>query len=134
VELKAATRARDLPELISRLAADGMAATDLSQDELAKSHIRYLVGGRSSAADEHLFMFEFPERGGALARFLHTLQPGLNISLFHYRNHGGDVAKILAGIQCPEDQNEKLAAFLQDIGYPYTEVTGSESYKMFLRD
>jgi threonine dehydratase len=134
VELKAATRARDLPELISRLAADGMTATDLSQDELAKSHIRYLVGGRSSAADEHLFMFEFPERGGALARFLHTLQPGLNISLFHYRNHGGDVAKILAGIQCPEDQNEKLAAFLQDIGYPYTEVTGSESYKMFLRD
>jgi threonine dehydratase len=134
VELKAATRARDLPELISRLASEGMSAKDLSQDELAKSHIRYLVGGRSNAADEHLFMFEFPERGGALARFLHTLQPGLNISLFHYRNHGGDVAKILAGIQCPEGQNEKLAAFLQDIGYPYTEVTGSESYKMFLRD
>jgi threonine dehydratase len=134
VELKAATRARDLPELISRLAAEGMSAKDLSQDELAKSHIRYLVGGRSNAADEHLFMFEFPERGGALARFLHTLQPGLNISLFHYRNHGGDVAKILAGIQCPEDQNGKLEAFLQDIGYPYTEVTGSESYKMFLRD
>jgi threonine dehydratase len=134
VELKAATRARDLPELISRLASEGMSAKDLSQDELAKSHIRYLVGGRSNAADEHLFMFEFPERGGALARFLHTLQPGLNISLFHYRNHGGDVAKILAGIQCPEDQNGKLAAFLQDIGYPYTEVTGSESYKMFLRD
>jgi threonine dehydratase len=134
VELKAATRARDLPELISRLASEGMSAKDLSQDELAKSHIRYLVGGRSNAADEHLFMFEFPERGGALARFLHTLQPGLNISLFHYRNHGGDVAKILAGIQCPEDQNEKLVAFLQDIGYPYTEVTGSESYKMFLRD
>ena len=134
VELKAATRSRDLPDLIARLGAEGMTAHDLSQDELAKSHIRYLVGGRSNAADEHLYMFEFPERGGALFKFLHTLQPGMNISLFHYRNYGGDVAKILAGIQCKQEESGKLASFLNDIGYPYKEVTDSPSYKMFLRD
>jgi len=134
VQLKAATRAIDIPDLISRLAAAGMKAHDLSHDELVKSHIRYLVGGRSNAADEHLFMFEFPERGGALYKFLNTLQPGMNISLFHYRNYGGDVAKILAGIQCKEEENEKLKMFLKDIGYPYTEVTESASYRMFLRD
>lgn len=100
----------------------------------AKSHIRYLVGGRSNAADEHLYMFEFPERGGALYKFLHTLQPGMNISLFHYRNYGGDVAKILAGIQCKQEENAKLEAFLREIGYPYKEVTDNASYKTFLRD
>jgi threonine dehydratase len=134
VELKAATRAHDLPDLISRLAAENMSAQDLSQDELAKSHIRYLVGGRSNAANEHLYMFEFPERGGALYKFLKTLQPGMNISLFHYRNYGGDVAKILAGIQCKEEEGEKLEGFLGEIGYPYKECTGSASYNMFLRD
>ncbi|KAL6163323.1 threonine deaminase [Exserohilum turcicum] len=133
VELKTATRSRDLPDLIDRLAAEGMTAHDLSQDELVKSHIRYLGGGRSDAAHEHMFMFEFPERGGALYKFLNTLQPGMNISLFHYRNYGGDVAKILAGIQCDDADSEKLTAFLKDIGYPYKEVTNNPSYKMFLR-
>ncbi|KAH7119948.1 threonine dehydratase-like protein [Dendryphion nanum] len=134
VEMKAATRSRDLPDLIERLASDGMKATDLSQDELVKSHIRYLVGGRSNAADEHLFMFEFPERGGALYKFLNTMQPGMNISVFHYRNYGGDVGKILAGIQCKEEDMASLNEFLRKIGYPYEEVTNSESYKMFLRE
>ena len=134
VEMKAATRSEDLPDLISRLAADGMTAQDLSKDELVKSHVRYLVGGRSNAADEHLYMFEFPERGGALYKFLHTLQPAMNISLFHYRNYGGDVGKILAGIQCKDEDNDKLTQFLKDIGYPWEEVTHNASYKMFLRD
>jgi threonine dehydratase len=133
VELKAATRTRDLDDLLGRLAADGMSAQDLSQDELVKSHIRYLVGGRSDAADEHLFMFEFPERGGALYKFLNTLQPGMNISIFHYRNYGGDVAKILAGIQCKEEEQDKLQGFLKAIGYPYKEVTAHPSYSTFLR-
>ena len=101
ISVSAQTRARDLADLIQRLAKDGMHATDISGDELAKSHIRYLVGGRSNATNERLFAFEFPERAGALYKFLTTLQPGFNISLFHYRNYGGDVAKILAGIQCP---------------------------------
>jgi threonine dehydratase len=133
VELRAATRTHDLDDLLARLAADGMTATDLSQDELVKSHIRYLVGGRSDAADENLFMFEFPERGGALYKFLNTLQPGMNISIFHYRNYGGDVAKILAGIQCKKEERDRLEAFLEAIGYPYKEVTGSGAYGMFLR-
>jgi threonine dehydratase len=133
VEVRAATRSTDLPDLISRLAEQSMSATDLSHDELVKSHIRYLVGGRSSAANEHLFMFEFPERGGALYKFLHTLQPGMNISLFHYRNYGGDVGRVLAGIQCEESQEGELAEFLKRIGYPWEEVTQNESYKMFLR-
>lgn len=134
VEVKAATRTRDLNDLIERLAADGMKAQDLSQDELVKSHIRYLVGGRSSAADENLFMFEFPERGGALFKFLNTLQPGMNISLFHYRNYGGDVAKILAGIQCKEEEKSQLDDFLKRIAYPYVDVTNNPSYNTFLRD
>jgi threonine dehydratase len=134
VELRASTRSTDLPDLIARLAEQNMTAHDLSQDELAKSHIRYLVGGRSNAADEHMYMFEFPERGGALFKFLHTLQPGMNISLFHYRNYGGDVAKILAGIQCKKEESAKLECFLREIGYPYKEVTDSASYKTFLRD
>ncbi len=133
VELKAATRSRDLPDLIYRLGAEGMTACDLSQDELVKSHIRYLVGGRSNAANEHLYMFEFPERGGALYKFLNTLQPGMNISLFHYRNYGGDVAKILAGIQCKPEESENLSNFLKEIGYPYKDVTNNPSFDMFLR-
>lgn len=101
LSVNASTRERDLLDLIHRLRSEQMEARDLSADELAKSHIRYLVGGRSQAADERLFAFEFPERQGALYRFLTTLQPGFNISLFHYRNYGGDLAHVLVGIQCP---------------------------------
>ncbi|CAA9965703.1 Threonine dehydratase [Pyrenophora teres f. maculata] len=135
VQVKPSSRESDIQDLIARLAAANMHAKDLSHDELVKSHIRYLVGGRSNAADEQMFMFEFPERGGALYKFLNTLQPGgMNISLFHYRNYGGDVAKILAGIQCKEEDRAVLKQFLRQIGYPYMDVTASESYKMFLRD
>ncbi|KAF2691775.1 threonine dehydratase-like protein [Lentithecium fluviatile CBS 122367] len=134
VSLNPSSRYTDLPDLFERLAAEDMIATDLSNDELAKSHIRYLVGGRSNAADEHMYMFEFPERGGALYKFLNTLQPGMNISLFHYRNYGGDVARILAGIQCKEEERGKLEEFLKEIGYPWEEVTENASYKMFLRN
>ncbi|OCK77620.1 threonine dehydratase catabolic [Lepidopterella palustris CBS 459.81] len=134
VSLTAASRAHDLTDLLSRLAADGMPATDLSGDELAKSHVRYLVGGRSAVADERLYMFEFPERQGALYKFLTTLQPGMNISLFHYRNYGGDVGKVLAGIQCPEGEEGHLERFLKEIRYPFQEETDNATYKMFLRD
>ena len=155
VQLTAANRERDLADLISRLQKQDMQATDLSGNELAKSHIRYLVGGRSDAANERLFAFEFPERQGALHKFLTTLQPGLNISLFHYRNYGGDVAKILAAIQCPagevsgldvlfpcvdcftdlifSQQEASLDQFLSELGYPWKEKTEDPTYKMFLR-
>lgn len=134
IQLNASTRERDLDDLFHRLAEQGMTARDLSGDEMAKSHIRYLVGGRSNAENERLFTFEFPERSGALFKFLTTLQPGFNISLWHYRNYGGDVGKILAGIQVPPDQEEGLQKFLKDIGYGYKEETNNETYKMFLRE
>ena len=133
INVSASTRARDLTDLIRRVEEDGMIARDLSGDEVAKSHIRYLVGGRSNAENERLFAFEFPERQGALFNFLTTLQPGFNISLWHYRNYGGDVGKVLAGIQCPPDAEDELEKFLKDIGYGYTEETHNESYQMFMR-
>ena len=133
VELPAISRDDDLADLIGRLQLEGMRATDLSGDELTKSHLRYLVGGRSQVSDERLFSFEFPERGGALYKFLTTLQPGFNISLFHYRNYGGDVGKVLAAIQCPTGEEATLAEFLRTLGYPYKEETDSVVYKMFLR-
>ena len=134
VEFSAARRDEDLANLIQRLDAEGMKALDISENELAKTHIRYLVGGRSAVKDEKLFMFEFPERSRALYKFLTILQPGFNISLFHYRNYGGDVGKILAGIQCPREERAALDSFLQKIKYPYQEETDNLVYKMFLRD
>ncbi|GIZ39406.1 hypothetical protein CKM354_000279100 [Cercospora kikuchii] len=134
IQVNAATRTKDVQDLISRLEKKGMTARDISADELAKSHIRYLVGGRSNADNERLFAFEFPERGGALYKFLTLLQPQFNISLFHYRNYGGDVAKILAAIQCPPGEEEGLTKFLNDLGYGYTEETKNETYQMFMRN
>lgn len=134
LSVNASTRAVELSELIERLGHNGMTAEDLSGDELAKSHIRYLVGGRSGVADERVYMFEFPERPGSLIKFLTTLQPGQNISLFHYRNHGGDVGKVLTGIQCPLAQKSELDGFLTELGYPFSDCTDSAVYKMFLRE
>lgn len=134
ISVEASKRAQTLAELIHRLDQQGKTATDLSGDELAKSHIRYLVGGRSNVANERLYMFEFPERPGALFKFLNTLQPGQNISLFHYRNHGGDVGKILTGIQCPVAQKEELEGFLTKLGYPFSDKSENPAYKMFLRE
>ena len=82
-------RKRELENILHELQSDGFTARDLSEDELAKSHARYLVGGRAKVEHERIFRFEFPERPGALRKFLEGLQSGFNISLFHYRNHGG---------------------------------------------
>lgn len=119
----ASQRVEELRSLLERLRAGGMAVTDLSGDELAKSHVRYLVGGRSSVADERLYMFNFPERPGALEKFLVTLRPKFNISLFQYRNYGGDIGKVLTGILCPPDGVPELERFLQEIGYPFEDST-----------
>ncbi|KAL3958512.1 hypothetical protein ACCO45_006674 [Purpureocillium lilacinum] len=129
----ASQRNEELKTLVERIRGDGMNVTDLSGDELAKSHVRYLVGGRSGVPNERLYMFSFPERPGALEKFLTTLRPKFNISLFHYRNYGGDVAKVLAGISCPEDEAGDLARFLREVGYPFEECTNSEVFKTFLR-
>ena len=134
ISVNASTRTTDLQDLIHRLGKDGIPAADLSGDELAKSHIRHLVGGRSNVQDERLYTFEFPERLGALIKFLDTLRPGQNITLFHYRNQGGDVGNVLAGIQCPATEKAELEGFLRKLGYPFTDCTDSPTYKMFLRD
>ncbi|KAB5584986.1 tryptophan synthase beta subunit-like PLP-dependent enzyme [Coniochaeta sp. 2T2.1] len=129
-----AHRPQELANILERIRESGnMDATDLSGDELAKSHIRYMVGGRSDVADERLYMLKFPERPGALERFLSVLRPKYNISLFQYRNYGGDMGQILTGIQCPESEVGELEKFLKEIGYPWEDCTQSSVYKTFLR-
>jgi len=130
----AAERTRELQNLMARIAAGtGMGITDLSGDELAKSHIRYLVGGRSDVPNERLYMFNFPERPGALDKFLATLRPKYNISLFQYRNEGSDIGKVLTGILCPVEEVGELEKYLREIGYPWVDCTQSSVFKTFLR-
>jgi threonine dehydratase len=106
---------------------------DLTHDELAKLHIRHLVGGKSALAqDELLYRFEFPERPGALMRFLDSMAPNWNISLFHYRNQGGDVGRILVGLQVPAEEMEAFRQFLTTLGYRYWDESANPVYKLFL--
>ena len=121
-----------LAALIDKLRENGYDSEDLSDNELAKSHLRYMIGGISpGATGERLFRFGFPERPGALLHFLHTLGTENNISLFHYRNHGSDYGRVLAGIQ--SDRPESLEAHLAAIGYDYAEETGNSAYHRFLK-
>jgi threonine dehydratase len=107
---------------------------DLTHDELAKEHIRHMVGGHSSLADdERLLRFVFPERPGALMKFLSLMRPGWNISLFHYRNQGADYGRILVGLQVPKTDDKAFAKFLQTLDYPYVEETANPVYRMFLQ-
>jgi len=106
---------------------------DLTHDELAKSHLRHLVGGKSELAkDELLYRFEFPERPGALMRFLDSMEPEWNISLCHYRSQGGDVGRILIGLQVPSQDSDKFAQFLATLGYRYWDESQNPVYKLFL--
>lgn len=129
----ASQRDDELSSLLARISSAGMTATDLSGSELAKSHIRYLVGGRSGVPHERLYMFNFPERPGALEKFLTTLRPRYNISLFQYRNAGSDIGKVLTGIVCPDTELTELESFLRRIGYPWEDCTESEVFRTFLR-
>ncbi len=111
----------------------GFGVLDLTHDELAKVHIRHLVGGKSElAGDELLYRFEFPERPGALMKFLSSMNPGWNISLFHYRNQGGDVGRILIGLQVPKKEMKEFRAFLAQLGYRHWDETRNPLYKLFL--
>ncbi len=112
----------------------GFATVDLTDDELAKEHVRHMVGGRSELArDERLFRFQFPERPGALMRFLETMHPGWNISLFHYRNQGADYGRILVGLQVPAGDEAAFDEFLRTLAYPQVEETCNPVYDLFLR-
>ncbi len=121
-------------KIATNLHKHGFEALDLTHDELAQEHIRHMVGGHSALAqDERLLRFEFPERPGALMKFLSLMRPGWNISLFHYRNHGADYGHILVGLQVPPADTAAFAKFLTALGYPYVEETQNPAYRLFLQ-
>ncbi len=120
-------------ELLDKLRSAGFPVEDLTDNEVAKLHVRHMVGGRSPhIRSERLFRFEFPERPGALLDFLNAIGTDWNITLFHYRNHGSDYGRILAGIDVPQDETDELEAHLADLGYPHWEESDNPAYKMFL--
>jgi threonine dehydratase len=120
-------------ELLASLRDEGFPVEDLSDNEMAKLHVRHMVGGRSAGIrNERLFRFEFPERPGALLDFLDAIGTDWNISLFHYRNHGSDYGRILAGIDVPQDETDELEAHLGELGYTHWEESDNPAYRMFL--
>ncbi|WP_020470336.1 threonine ammonia-lyase, biosynthetic [Zavarzinella formosa] len=121
-------------EIAEAFARQGFVALDLVGDDLSKDHIRHMVGGRSRlASDERLCRFQFPERPGALMRFLATMHPSWNITLFHYRNQGADYGRILVGLQIPEADRASFQEFVDALGYPYVDETDNPVYRLFLR-
>ena len=121
-------------KLFAQLEKDQYPYQDMSDNEMAKTHIRFMVGGRVSGVQhERLYRFEFPERPGALMRFLNRMGEKWNISLFHYRNHGAAYGRVLIGMQVPPEESEKLACFLEELNYPYWEETDNPAYALFLR-
>jgi len=126
--------AGDKEALLARLAGRGYPVLDMSDNEMAKIHVRYMVGGRArDASNEVLYRFDFPERPGALLRFLTHMGEHWNISLFHYRNHGADYGRVLMGLQVPPREEGALQPFLDAIGYAYREESDNPAYRLFLR-
>lgn len=123
----------DFDGVLHELSANGFEYMDLTDNELAKVHVRHLAGGRSAVQNERLFRFDFPESPGALQRFLSSLDMTWNVSLFHYRNHGDDFGRVLVGIQVADPDDQKLGAFLSNLGYRYREETENPVYQAFLR-
>jgi len=120
-------------ELLRALTADGYSLVDMSENEMAKLHVRYMVGGHARGVrHERLFRFEFPERPGALLRFLEVIGTSWNISLFHYRNHGSDYGRVLAGVQVPPAESAEFDAHLRELGFRFIEETANPAYRMFL--
>jgi threonine dehydratase len=121
-------------EIADCLRAGGYDALDLTDDETAKLHVRHMVGGRAAGVEnERIVSFSFPERAGALTQFLDGMEHPWNISLFHYRNHGSDYGRVLAGIQVPHDESEQFQAFLDRTGYEYSEETDNPACRLFLK-
>jgi len=120
-------------KIAATLRKHGFDALDLTNDEMAKTHLRHMVGGRSALTEnEVLYRFEFPERPGALMRFLEAMNPDWNISLFHYRNQGADYGRILIGIQVPPSDKKQFREFVAELGYPNWNETDNPAYKLFL--
>ncbi len=119
--------------LIKSIAAGGFSVRDMTDNEVAKQHIRYMVGGHGGGLEhERLYRFEFPERPGALLKFLRAIGTEWNISLFHYRNHGSDYGRVLAGIQVPPATRTDFLLHVNELQYPYTDETDNLAYKIFL--
>lgn len=120
-------------KLVADLQAQGLPALDLTDNEVAKLHLRHLVGGHAPQAEhEVVFRFEFPEKPGALMKFLETMGHDWNISLFHYRNHGADFGRVLVGMQVPPSDSAEFNTFLDNLGYPHWDETQNPAYKLFL--
>jgi threonine dehydratase len=124
----------DFEGVREKLTSNGFENVDITNNDLAKTHIRHLAGGRSVVPNERLFRFHFPESPGALQRFLLSLDFHWNVSLFHYRNHGDDFGRVLVGLQVNEKCDKNLNEFLSNLGYQYTEETGNSAYELFLRN
>ena len=125
--------------IVRSLSRQGLKSADLSDDEFAKLHVRHLVGGHMPretgrpAGTELIYRFEFPERPGALMRFLNAMRSDWNISLFHYRNHGADTGRVLVGMQVPKSEMHQFRRFLDSLGYPYVNETRNTAYRLFLK-
>ena len=124
-------------KLVEQLTKHGYPTLDLTDDEMAKNHIRHMVGGHApqvceNGMSELLYRFEFPERPGALMNFLTQMSAGWNISLFHYRNHGADYGRVLVGMQVPADDMGEFKTFLKNLGYAYWDESQNPAYKLFL--
>jgi threonine dehydratase len=133
VGVQVAAGGKDREELLRELDSKGYPVLDMTDNEMAKLHIRHLVGGRAAGvSDERIFRFEFPERPGALMQFLAGLGQRWNISLFHYRNHGAADGRVLAGLQVPREEYKQLEKYLDSLGYPWIEETDNKAYQLFL--
>ncbi|ACR10835.1 threonine ammonia-lyase, biosynthetic [Teredinibacter turnerae T7901] len=133
VGLQVSGEQSDHDELIENLRSKDYKVVDMTDNEVAKLHIRYMVGGHApQVEDEIVYRFEFPERPGALLNFLNKLAGRWNISLFHYRNHGSASGRVLVGMQVPKTERKQLRELLDDLGYPYSDETENEAYKYFL--
>jgi threonine dehydratase len=119
-------------KIVRNLKRHGLGTSDLSDNEMAKWHVRHMVGGRAPAKNELLYRFEFPERPGALMRFLDSMRADWNISLFHYRNHGADYGRVLVGLQVPQREMREFRQFLKKLGYPHADETRNPAYRLFL--
>jgi threonine dehydratase len=125
--------AADGRDFEAKLRAAGLGVVDMSHDEMAMLHVRYMVGGRAPLDDERLLRFEFPERPGALMRFLTAMGSRWNITLFHYRNHGAAFGRVLVGMQIPASEDPAFQRFLEELGYDWVEETDNPAYALFLR-
>lgn len=129
----AMNNAQQATALVEMLQAHDLPALDLTDNEVAKLHLRHLVGGHApQAKNEVLYRFEFPEKPGALMNFLDTMGHDWNISLFHYRNHGADYGRVLVGMQVPPEDRAAFATFLEQLGYPYWDESNNPAYQLFL--